>query len=315
MNFYGDDTRWFVAKVINWEDNIQGRVKIRVLGLHSEDIPNKDLPWAKCVLPTTEGGTSGIGKIPQMLNGAFVFGMFLDGKLSQMPVVLGSMSQFELQSTPQKKISAQSGTGDVSAHAFTVDGVILNPSLVDMFNNGEANLETRIVIVMQFLLDAGIANPEAAAGVVGNLIGESNLEPDAVGSVGEVGIAQWNPSVNVQRLQQLQAYTKDKFPGKNYEDFFVQLQFLVYDMKTNGSHKVWNNLSNRAISHTFNVDVDFTQQKDTNATFFFLKKYEVPADISNALDTRQKHAQVAYDTYNESLRLTAAYAANSGGVV
>ena len=86
-------------------------------------------------------------------------------------------------------------------------------------------------------------------------------------------------------------------------------------MKNGGSHRVWNTLSNRSISHTFNVDVDYSQQKDTNATYYFLKKYEVPADIANALIKRQDHAQQAYDTYNESLRLTAAYAASSGGVV
>ena len=38
MNFYGDDTRWFVARVINWEDTYRGRVQIRILGLDSENV-------------------------------------------------------------------------------------------------------------------------------------------------------------------------------------------------------------------------------------------------------------------------------------
>lgn len=314
MNFYGDDTRWFVARVIDWEDQYQGRVKIRVLGLHSEDVPDEDLPWAKCMLPTTEGGTSGIGKIPQVLNNAFVFGMFLDGKLSQMPIVLGSMTQFEVPSSTQRAQVASSGRRNALGKEFVVDGVILDPNLVEMYDDGKANLETRAIIAMQFLLDAGIANQEAAAGVVGNLIGESDLIPDgAPGDVGEEGIAQWNPDVG--RLQQLQEYTKVNFPSKSYQDFFVQLNFLVWEMKNNSAHEVWTFLSNKSISHQYKVDVPFAQQKDSNATLYFLRKYEVPFDIPTKLLERQDFAEFAYDAYQESKRLTAAYAASSGGVI
>jgi len=314
MNFYGDETRWFVARVIDWEDQYQGRVKIRVLGLHSEDVPDEDLPYAKCMLPTTEGGTSGIGKIPQVLNGAFVFGVFLDGRLSQMPIVLGSMTQFEIPSLTQRSQVASSGRKDSLNNDFVVDGVILDPDLIAMYDNGKANLETRAIIVMQFLLDAGIANQEAAAGVVGNLIAESDLLPDGPkGGVGEEGIGQWNPEVG--RLQDLKQYANVKFPGKDYQDFFVQLNFLVWEMKNNPSHQVWGQLSNKSISHQFKVDVPFENQNDTNATLYFLRKYEVPEDIPSKLAERQDQAQFAYDAYQESKRLTAAYAASSGGAI
>ena len=309
MNFYGDDTRWFVARVIDWEDEYQGRVKIRVLGLHSEDIRDEDLPWAKCVLPTTEGGTSGIGKIPQVLNNAFVFGVFLDGSLSQMPIVLGSMTQFELPSSTQREQVISSGRGSALANQYIVDGVILDPDLIEMYDEGNANLETRAIIAMQFLLDAGIADEKAAAGVVGNLIGESNIIPDGEpGGVGEEGIAQWNPRAG--RLQKLQEYAKENFKGKSYTDFFVQLNFLVWEMKNNKSHEVWGNLSNKSISHEFKVQVPFSQQDESNATYYFLKKFEIPANIPARLIERQEHAQFAYDAYQESKRLTAAYAAS-----
>ena len=318
MNFYGDDTRWFVARVINWEDTYRGRVQIRILGLHSENVSDEDLPWAKCVLPTTEGGVSGIGRIPQLLNGAFVFGLFLDGKLSQMPIVLGSLTHNEFLSSVQKEQIAASGRSHLenrrgfipgqTSRSDIVDGVILDPDLVTMYDNGAANRETRSIIAMQYLLDAGVANEKAAAGVVGNLLGESNLVPDGPkGSVGEEGIAQWNPQV--LRLEKLQQHAKEKFPGQSYQDFFVQLNFLVWEMKNKGPHST-PLLFDRSITHEFKVEVPYSQQKDSNATKYFMQRYERPLDPASRLSKRMDHAQEAYDFYQESKLLTAQFAAS-----
>ena len=97
--FYGDQIRWFLGKVINANDpDMLGRVQVRISGIHSNyqnDIPEYTLPWASVMNPGTEGGTSGIGKIPQILPGATVFGIFIDGKTSQVPLVLGSLNQVE----------------------------------------------------------------------------------------------------------------------------------------------------------------------------------------------------------------------------
>lgn len=303
MDFYGDNTRWFVGKIVNWEDDGTGRVKIRIIGLHSENVSDDDLPWAKCLLPTTEGGTSGIGRIPQMLNSAFVFGFFLDGELSQMPVVLGSMTQEEIPSTVQKE-----RYGIVSDQI--VQGIPLNPDLEVMYDGGKANLETRAVIAMQFLIDAGMTDEKAAAGVVGNLISESDLDPEAIGPLKEEGIAQWNP--DVKRLDQLKEYQAKYFKNRSYKDFFVQLNFLVYDMKTNPAHRVWPVLSDPSISHEFKVDVPFSQQAITNATYYFLKVYEIPKDMESKLTLRQEDAEKAYDFYQESKRVTTQYITGAG---
>ena len=77
--FYGDNTRWLIATVIDATPpyGLEGRVRIRVHGLHTEstkEIPQRDLPWAQCVIPTTEGGSSGIGRVPQLQPNALVFG-------------------------------------------------------------------------------------------------------------------------------------------------------------------------------------------------------------------------------------------------
>ena len=93
--FYGDDTRWFVGVVkdINDPDKL-GRVRVRVFGIHTprtDLIADTDLPWANVVLPVTQGGTTSKTQPTGIDIGAQVFGMFMDGGHSQVPLVLGSI--------------------------------------------------------------------------------------------------------------------------------------------------------------------------------------------------------------------------------
>ena len=105
--FYGDDYRWFFGTVINAQPpvGLEGRVKVRINGVHNPnttEIPEKDLPWAQVLIPTTEGGISGYGKIPQLLAGSFVFGVFLDASTSsQIPLIMGSLPRSEFPTNIQ----------------------------------------------------------------------------------------------------------------------------------------------------------------------------------------------------------------------
>ena len=106
MDYYGDTMRWFVGTVANNLDPLKiGRVQVRIHGIHSAleaEIPTYDLPFAQVVLPTTEGGTSGIGKNPFLQPGAQVVGFFLDGPASQNPIIIGSIPHVEITSEVQK---------------------------------------------------------------------------------------------------------------------------------------------------------------------------------------------------------------------
>ena len=99
IEFYGDQTRWFTGRVVSLDDPKQlGRVRVRVYGIHTEDtsmIPDEDLPWAQVVVPVTQGGTAGFGNNLGIQVDTFVFGMFLDGQNSQLPLVLGSLPKQE----------------------------------------------------------------------------------------------------------------------------------------------------------------------------------------------------------------------------
>lgn len=68
----------------NVDQRHEGRVQVRVFGVHGtiDEVPSADLPWA---IVLTKGGFE-FSSIP--LN-SFVFGLFLDGRDAQQPLVIG----------------------------------------------------------------------------------------------------------------------------------------------------------------------------------------------------------------------------------
>lgn len=113
--YYGDHTRWFIATVTN---NIpplgmEGKVQIAIRGIHSEDMADidiDDLPWADVLIPSHAAGASGHGLIPRLIPYTTVYGVFLDGELSQQPLILGQIHTHEFKSA----IQANKETSDVS---------------------------------------------------------------------------------------------------------------------------------------------------------------------------------------------------------
>jgi hypothetical protein len=87
----------WIGRVIDNEDpDKRGRLKVRVMGVHSFNPPipsDEDLPWANVVMPPVFGGVSGRGTCPppQMLPNSNVFGVALDGQMMQQLFVLGIM--------------------------------------------------------------------------------------------------------------------------------------------------------------------------------------------------------------------------------
>lgn len=107
--YYGDAPRWFIGEVIDNTppEGLEGRVRVRIFGVHSpstRDIPQKDLPWAQVMVPSTEGGVSGIGMNSKIESGATCFGIFMDGAASQIPLVLGTIPKIERPSGVQTSV-------------------------------------------------------------------------------------------------------------------------------------------------------------------------------------------------------------------
>jgi hypothetical protein len=102
-NFLGrNGFTWFNGVVEDRNDPLKtGRVKVRVVGVHTADktvLPTTDLPWALCVLPITASGISGIGQSSTgLVEGSWVFGFFRDGESMQEPVVMGSLPGYAIE--------------------------------------------------------------------------------------------------------------------------------------------------------------------------------------------------------------------------
>ena len=92
IDYYGDQTRWFLGEVVNVADDPLklGRARVRIFGVYDE-IADEDLPWAQIVVPITHTVHRGNGQTLGLLVGAQVFGIFLDGQNSQLPLVVGSI--------------------------------------------------------------------------------------------------------------------------------------------------------------------------------------------------------------------------------
>jgi hypothetical protein len=96
QDFMGKDGfSWFVGVVEDRNDPAQlGRVRVRVLGRHSEDltqVKTTDLPWAHVMHPVTDPSMQGLGHTPSFLTqGSWVVGFYRDNE-AQQPVIMGTL--------------------------------------------------------------------------------------------------------------------------------------------------------------------------------------------------------------------------------
>ena len=83
----------------NVDETHEGRVRVRAFGVHGtqKQIPTTDLPWAMCA-----AGNYDPNNPPPPLN-SFVYGMFLDGRMAQHPIILGLLpGMYNKESNPTK---------------------------------------------------------------------------------------------------------------------------------------------------------------------------------------------------------------------
>ena len=255
VNFYGDQNRWFVGLVVDINDPLKlDRVRVRIQGIHTPDttlIPNEDLPWAQVAIPVTEDGSSGLGANSSLKPRAQVFGFFLDGKDSQLPLIIGSIPKIEsyanqsgdaIESLPS--FYGKSGSGDI-----------------DLNLDGNSNIEKAFNFFVSD--EGGNYTFEQTCGIIGNFCVESGptLNPKAVNPTeGSTGIAQWNPAQAAgNRLGQLVEYSAKL--GLNHLTLGAQLLFTKYELET------FNYLGDGLLRKTDNV-------KD--ATIVFQDAYERP---------------------------------------
>jgi len=276
--YYGDDSRWFLGYIINSAPpaGLEGRVKVRIIGVHNpdtKDIPESHLPWAQVLIPTTEGGTSGIGRIPQLTKGAFVFGVFLDGISSQIPLVLGSLPHTELPSSIQKYKTSGSSTDSFQYDQKRIQNVVITTFLDDDVAVGDVALRRQQC--MKFFIDNGY-NPIHAAAIAGALQATSSFE--TFGGQGTTGIAKWavDPSIG-NRYMGLVRFSQSYRPAVSWKLYSTQLQYVLFELRNKF------NLANSKLLQTTDIE---------SASNVFNKYY---------LETSSGGDQIARRAYEEVL--------------
>ncbi len=219
-SFYGDRYRWFFGIVINPNDPLMlGRVQVRIYGAHpkgTQDLESEALPWAQTLIPTTEGGVSGIGKMGRLLPGAKVLGFFLDGDTSQVPFILGAVHTIEDPSPLQ-----------IDRLAVTDEKALSISDRVAKFFVGNSNAEK----VFNFFLSAQFSVEHACA-IVGSLTVESGAKINPGFYNGqEHGIARWSAVETAgNRFTLLKSFAGQR--RMDWRDIETQLMFILNELRT-----------------------------------------------------------------------------------
>jgi hypothetical protein len=262
--FYGDEQRWWVGTVAenSGQDDPTGlsRCRVRIDGIHGPDINLDDLPYAQTIMPSTGGGTSGIGETPQLRSGAKVTGFFLDGNLSQLPIIWGYLPHIATPTIIQQELIAkQSSSITTSNNSKAIQaGATVLTDITEPLQFAAVFFSSAYLCGMAF-------KPHHVVGMLGNFMHESGFDKtidptkgsDITGEVSE-GIAQWGGRSD--RLRLLKEFARSPAINLPYTDLIVQLKFVVHELQTH----VW---ANRNFLTTRNI---------TEATMHFMRNYERP---------------------------------------
>ena len=307
--YYGDDVRWFMGEVKSIQDPDElGRVRVRIFGIHSgraADVADTDLPWANVVLPVTQGGTSTTTQATGIQIGAKVFGIFADGRHSQIPIVLGSIPnnpafRVKYDGPPQSlvvaassrdtyksgdKVSAETNkvlesngqaTGAVGAELSAeqlsaLNAVSVSSGTLDIQLVGESREQQAVNFLKARFSEMGHKNPGfLAQAFVGNFLHEGSsggrLDPTIKGDGGNaIGIAQWNGKRKGYRYYNLTQYAISY--GAGIGNFALQLSFVVHELK-HGQRKVWSYLQSATTIESATETVFATYERPAVANSF-----------------------------------------------
>jgi hypothetical protein len=294
--FYGDQMRWFIGTVEQFggDEPKLGRVRVRIHGIHDQSIRLSDLPYAQVVIPTTEGGVSGIGRSCGLEEGATVFGIFMDGKSSQLPLVLGSIPKIESPSRVQNYMGRPGEEYIPMGDYSTADSVLLGKNKTYA---PTADSKENTKLAWDFLIQRGYS-PMLTAAMLGNFMHESRMNPGIENpndkGARSVGLAQWRfYGTSGGRQTELFQYADNK--KTDWRDLYLQLSFADHELTSYG----------------YLGGSDFKRASTlTEATLIFMRKFENPATVGGTSvdgaskrsgeDDRLKQAASIFNNYTFS---------------
>lgn len=155
-----------------------------------------------------------------------------------------------------------------------VNPVIVEETPVITETSSKTNLKGDQKLAMDFFQSKGLS-AHASAGIVGNLMQESKLNPNASGDKGtSFGIAQWrDPQKGKGRWTNLKNFAKKN--GLNEKDLTTQLEFLWHELNTDYKSTLQGLLSSS----------NYEQ-----AATIFMRRFEKPNEKYANLSQRIKNA-------------------------
>lgn len=295
QEYYGDTWRWWVGVVVNNNDPLQaGRLRVRIFGVHSEDlslVPEESLPWALPVIPTTEDGVSGLGRSSKIKPGAMVTGYFADGPQSQIPIILGSLPRFASTTPGQRGEGSRYPTSSVlptpnsprqKVETDKIEPPTISPQVTPVDGAvGSNNTEK----AFNFLITAGFT-PFHASAMIGCMLKDTKLDPlfaKADSPDFMRGICAWRDMFG--RLDKLQSFASER--NLDWKTLDFQLQFLVHEFTVADA---------RVFRHTeFIQTTKYFEACKLFATFYM----RVPPDeYVKQAGVRTTLAKQVFDAYN-----------------
>ena len=141
-----DQTKWAgnlpetPTKTTKDQKGFDFRYKVRIMGYHTAvpgELTDDDLPWASVMLPVTAGTSGGARQTPQLRQGNFVYGFFIDGEDAQQPIIMGVIGYNQytavMKNVPDTSFSPFSG--------YTVNDTVPRSALGTTQEEGEAVAE------------------------------------------------------------------------------------------------------------------------------------------------------------------------------
>ena len=132
--------------------------------------------------------------------------------------------------------------------------------------------------------------PEGAAGLIGNLVAESHLNPMATNSSGYFGLAQWGPG----RKQNLIAFCEQR--GYAYTSITGQVEFIIYEMQTSYSG-VWNHLQSCPSATFAAQDIALKYEICIGGDYTYTAPCYSTSEKLQGLPSRITNAERIYNTY------------------
>ena len=267
--------------------------KVRVDNVHGPDIEDIDLPFAD-VCRSCNGGTSGIGENTQMLPGARVMIYFID-ELKQLPIIMGILKHVERPTNSDDNPADQSvlTTIPISTKNFqgkaTIAFIEANPQYSSILSHRKS-------LTWEFFSKKHTDyKPHIIAGIMGNLLVESTLDPTEFQDFREThdnrgvgrGIAQWGSKEDGNRWQDCINFAS----ARNVSEYnlILQLEFIHHELQDN-----------------FYAGNLLKVSDATEAAITFMRNYERPRKIRSAR-TFNSTGKYIISKYGSRFRTSADY--------